>query len=146
MIHDYVVEQLMSAWGINLRRRWDTQKLTKKPKKKNGVGQQRQRSSCCLSLSFYAKKEERLSIAEEAGKRSLCFRAVSLETRPWEEKLTSKARKLSLLRKRSASHPHLACSSPCPEPLFAFCFFDFRDWVSPFLFLRGNKAFSSVQQ
>ena len=114
---------------------------------KNGVGQLRLLFSCCLSLSFYAKKEERLSIAEEAGKRSLCFRAVSLETRPWEEKLTSKARKLSLLRKRSASHPHLACSSlGCPEPLFAFCFFDFRDWVSPFLFLRGNKAFSSVQQ
>ena len=126
MIHDYMVEQLTSAWGINLRRRWDTQKLTKKPKK-NGVGQLRLLFSCCLSLSFYAKKEERLSIAEEAGKRSLCFRAVSLETRPWEEKLTSKARKLSLLRKRSASHPHLACSSPCPEPLFAFCFFDFRD-------------------
>ena len=96
--------------------------------KKNGVGQLRLLFSCCLSLSSSTRKRKReLSIAEEAGKRSLCFRAVSLETRPWEEKLTSKARKLSLLRKRSASHPHLAGSSPCPEPLFAFCFFDFRD-------------------
>ena len=56
---------------------------------KNGVGQLRLLFSCCLSLSFYAKKEERT----EHSRRSRKEEPLLQSCEPWDETLGRKANK-----------------------------------------------------
>ena len=110
----------------NLRRRWDTQRLTKMPK--NGVGQVR------LALAFLSSTRKRKSRrgAFASSERWALRRTLGRKANKQACKAFSTAKK--------TSHPPCSLLDLAQNPFLRFASLTSAIEFLPFLFLRGNKA------